>query len=152
MTELSDNQEDVHRLTSLLCLHTLDSQSYLSSSTTSIFAWSCLHRFWEEKKKHILNTYTVHIFPDVGWWVGAGSFVVHEPYLQIIQWHSRQLQRRQLLSEIAHFLLLPILLLPLQILTGSCEEKHLIGKKKTDTNQYKACIQGLNWLHINIGK
>lgn len=32
------------RLTSLLCLPTLYSQSYLSSSTISIFSWSCLHR------------------------------------------------------------------------------------------------------------
>lgn len=55
--------EGVQRLTSLLCLFTLDSQSYLSSSTTSIFEWSCLHRFWGAGKEGVN---IAHSFSAVG--------------------------------------------------------------------------------------
>lgn len=39
-------------LTSLLFLLTLASKSYLSSSTVSIWAWSCRHSFWMCKNTH----------------------------------------------------------------------------------------------------
>lgn len=44
-------------LTSLLCLFTLDSQSYLSSSTTPIFEWSSWQRFWGwQRFSHFYNS------------------------------------------------------------------------------------------------
>lgn len=46
------------RLTSLLCLLTLCSQSYRSSSTISIFSWSCLQSFWKTKYIIIKCAYT----------------------------------------------------------------------------------------------
>lgn len=51
-------------LTSLLFLLTLASKSYLSSSTVSIWAWSCRHSFWMCKKIFILNYYYFSCFDN----------------------------------------------------------------------------------------
>lgn len=52
-----------------------------------------------------------------------------QPYLKLLQGQSRHLQRGDLLPEVAHLLLFPLLLLLLQVLASLGQEELLIGGK-----------------------